>query len=169
LDTRLIAVGAAAAIGLVVGGALWAVSGGKAQGQGLSALGERLDRVSTRVRSGLDRPSDALSQALARPIFGGPIVSGDQKDVTIQLAGVVRSPGRIAALLSIGGAPAQWMSVGEEQAGVSLQAISSGGVTLMTPAGEREVLLGMPSGSAPDGAPLGFRSPPPPASAPGLN
>ena len=156
----------------MLGGGLWALSGGKAQGKDLAAIDARLDAISTRVRPGLDRPSDALAQALAMPLFGASSAVVEQKDASVQLAGIVRSPNRVAALLTIGGAPAQWLSVGEERSGVSLQSVSSGGVTVMTPNGEREVLLGMPSGpTSPlsDGPPAGFRSPPPPASAPGAN
>lgn len=168
----MIAVGVATLIGLLTGGGLWALSGGKAQGKDLAAINVRLDAISTRVRPGLDRPSDALAQALATPLFGASNPASDQKEAAVQLAGIVRSPNRVAALLAISGAPAQWLSVGEESGGVSLQSVSRNGVILMTPNGEREVVLGM-SGTAPptlpDGAPSGFRSPPPPASAPGAN
>lgn len=171
MDTRLIAAGVASLIGLVAGGGLWALSGGKAQSKDLAAIDARLDAISTRVRPGLDRPSDALAQALAMPLFGAATVVTDQQDASVQLAGIVRSPSRVAALLAIGGAPAQWLSVGESHGGVSLQSVSSGGVTLMTPNGARDVLLGAPGAASgpPDGAPAGFRSPPPPASAPGSN
>lgn len=168
----MIAASAATLLGLVAGGGFWALEGGKAQGADLASIDTRLDAVSTRVRPGLDRPSDALAQALSTPLFVEAGAVTDQKEILIQLAGIVRSPNRVAALLAINGAAAQWMSVGEDREGVLLRTVSSSGVVLTTPSGEREVLLGAPNGAAPllsEAAPGGFRSPPPPASAPGAN
>ncbi len=179
MDTRLIAIGAAGLAGLVVGGALWALSGGQAQGEALEALDTRLANISVRARARPDRPSDALAQSLAIPLFTTPTGPTDsQADVAVQVFGLARSPVRTAALLGVGGAPAEWFSVGETRNGVTLRSVSGSGATIATLMGEREILLGGPSqgaavasvGSAAGGGPPpGFKSPPPPASAPQMS
>lgn len=173
MDTRLIALGAAGLAGLIAGGALWALSGGQAQGEALEALDTRLTNISTRTRGRPDRPSDALTQILAAPLFTAPAQPADnQADVAVQVFGLARSPVRTAALLGVGGAPAEWFSVGETRNGVTLRSVSSSGATVATLMGERELMLGLPSSggaSTSSGPPPGFKSPPPPASAPEMS
>ena len=173
MDARLISIGAASLAGLVAGGALWALSGGHAQGEAIDALDARMSQISTGSRSPPQRPSDALAQILAKPLFATPAPLGEgQADVAVQVFGLVRTPVRTGALLSVGGATAEWFSVGETRNGVTLKAVSGSSAVIATPIGEREVILGAsPPGSsdqAAAGAPPGFRSPPPPASAPGM-
>lgn len=163
--------GVAGLAGLVAGGSLWALSGGQAQGEALDALDTRLAAISTRSRTHLDRPSDALAQSLAVPLFTSTApMAESQTDVSVQIFGLARSPGRTAALLGIGGAPAEWLALGETHGGITLRAVSSSGATIATLFGEREVTLGMPppAALAANGPPAGFKSPPPPASAPGM-
>ncbi|WP_156396173.1 MULTISPECIES: hypothetical protein [unclassified Caulobacter] len=160
--------GAAAATGLLLGGGFWAVTGG-AQGKALGDVEARLDAVSTKTRRPLERPSDALAKALALPLLGHSEV-GEQADLPLRLTGIVRTPARAAALLAIGGAPAQWISVGEEQQGVLVQTVSTASVVVSTANGEREIFLG-PASESPNASetpPPGMRGPPPPASAPSM-
>lgn len=173
----MIAIGAAGAAGLVLGGAVWALSGGHAQGEALDQLDTRLSAISTRSRPRLDRPSDALAQIKGRPLFAstGIPATTPESDVSVQLVGLARTPARTAALLAIGGAPAEWLTLGETRAGVTLRAVTGSGATVATLFGDRELMLGVggpsPVGVAqgnPGGPPAGFRSPPPPASAPGM-
>jgi hypothetical protein len=174
LDTRLIVIGGAGLAGLVAGGALWALSGGHAQGEALEAVDARLSRISTRARGRPDRPSDALAQSLALPLFATPSQPTDsQTDVAVQVFGLARSPVRTAALLGISGAPAEWLSVGETRNGVTLRSVSGSSATIATAMGERELMIGVATqgataaaGLASGGPPAGFKSPPPPASAP---
>lgn len=179
MDARLTIVAGAAVLGLLVGGGLWAVSGGETQESSLAALDTRLDAVSTGLRHGLDRPSDALAQSQAMPLFGALEGVDEPRDLVVRLAGLVRSPARTAALIAIGEGPTRWFSIGEEHDGVMLRSVSGGSVTVMTANGEREVPLGAgapPSASAgispvspgSDQPPPGYRAPPPPASAPGV-
>ena len=115
----------------------------------------------------------------------------------VRLEGVSRTRARQAALVSINDRPAEWLTVGEVRDGVTIQAVQAGKVVVDTVFGPQEVALGArigapaspaspPSGAgpaptpAPSGAPgaleptivdrppPGFRSPPPPASAPGV-
>lgn len=178
MDTRLIVLGGGGLAGLMVGGALWALSGGHAQGEALEALDARLQRIPARARARPDRPSDALAQALAVPLFATPAQpSESQTDVAVQVFGLARSPVRTAALLGIGGAPAEWLSVGETRGGVTLRAVTGSGATIATLMGERELMLGGPAPTAgpaivvpaAGGPPPGFKSPPPPASAPEMS
>lgn len=159
--------------GLVAGGALWALSGGQAQGEALEAVDTRLAAISTRARGRPDRPSDALAQSLATPLFTAPDPSAqNQADLVVQVYGLARSPVRTAALLSVGGAAAEWFAVGETRDGVTLRAVSGSGASIATASGERELLLGAPAASGPvtsDAVPPGLKSPPPPASAPAMS
>jgi hypothetical protein len=174
LDARLISIGAASLAGLVAGGALWALSGGNAQSEAIDALDARLGQISTGSRGRPERPSDALAQSLALPLFGAPTTPpGGQSDVLVQVFGLVRTPARTGALLAIGAAPSEWFSLGEEKSGVTLKAVTNSSAVVATIFGEREIVLGAGSSPTPEqaagGSPPGFRSPPPPASAPGMS
>ena len=154
--------------GLALGALVWLA----AAGHGAPAAVSQLDARLTSIPSG--RPTPSLSaasafQALATPLFpsatAGPVV-----DLALSLEGVVNFPGRVAALLSVNGAPAQWLALGETRDGVALQEVRGASVLLSTAAGPRELAIG----DAPtppvqsDVPPPGARSPPPPASAPGV-
>jgi hypothetical protein len=169
----MIALGGAVLGGLVVGAGVWALSGGQAQGQALEAVTTRLEAISTRARAPLDRSSDALAQARAVPLFGASAQPVESRgDVAVQVFGIARSPARTAALLGIGGASAEWFSVGETRSGVTLRSVSASGAIVSTLLGERELLLGAASPGSPStagGPPASFKSPPPPASAPGMS
>lgn len=173
MDARLITLGGAGLAGLVVGGALWALSGGHAQGEALEALDARITKISTRERPHLNRSSDALNQVLAAPLFVAALEpTTPVTEIQVQLFGVAKSPVRTAALISVGGAPAEWLSLGENRSGVTLRSVSGSGATIATILGDREIMLGSRAAganmSAEVGPPAGFKSPPPPASAPGM-
>jgi hypothetical protein len=173
LDRRLIVFGAAALLGLGAGGLIWGVAGDGGRAREIAALEDRLSSLPTRSRQGPDRPSEALARVLAAPLLGVTDKAAAVAEVPVQLIGLVRRPGRSAALMAIAGAPPQWLALGEAFQGVSLDEISDAGVVLTTPAGKREISLAAssgapPVGGGPDGAPAGYRSPPPPASAPSV-
>lgn len=95
-------------------------------------------------------------------------------------------PGRAAALVSIDGKAPVWLARGESRDGVVLNDVGSGRATLDLPLGVRTLRIGeatsvgggaaaspdlanpMTAPATGDMPPPGFRSPPPPASAPGL-
>ena len=174
MDAKLIAMGAGGLAGLLVGCGSWGVAGGKNAGSAVADIDARLTAVHTRVRGPASAQSEALSQALASPLF---VVSAGQvelKEVGIRLQGIVKTPRRTAALLSIDGGSAEWWVPGQERGGVVLEHVSTGGIQVSTPLGVREINLGQQpissSTTAPsDGPPPGFKSPPPPASAPGAD
>lgn len=128
---------------------------------------------------------------LSNPIFDTAAEAGPAVDPVVQLQGVSKTARRTAALVSIGGKAADWMSPGDVRDGLTLQEVRPGAVLMLGSNGAFEVALG--SSAAPqaantasgiaapgriqmgpaslgplghDGAPAGFRAPMPPASAP---
>jgi hypothetical protein len=114
----------------------------------------------------------------APPLF--PVLSGPHAapEVSLRLDGVARTPGRAAALLSINGASATWLQLGEDQEGVTLLAVGGASATVDTARGQKLIKLGDgPSpgsgetaaepAAAADGAPASWRGREP-ASAPGV-
>jgi hypothetical protein len=109
------------------------------------------------------------------------------RDPAVAVLGVSRMPGRAAALLAIDGKPPAWLALGESRDGVVLRDVGSGRAALDLPLGVRTLRIGEATPVAPggmtagngaspamltsmpgDAPPPGFRSPPPPASAPGF-
>lgn len=172
---RLILFTAAAPAGLAVGLTAWLLAG--AAGAGLSELADlegRVQALKAPAQQG-DRRRASASQALANTplllVTSGP---GAVQAPAVRVDGVSVTRRRVAALLSIGGAPSQWMSVGEERDGVTLQAVFGSSVMIETVLGPMEVALGQGT-SEPhalaaqtdvDQIPPGFRPPVAPASAP---
>lgn len=167
-------VGAAAVVGLAVGGGLWALTGPRVDERALQSVDNRLSAVKTRTRPRPDRPGEALAQVLSVPLFAATDAAAPPAGaMQLQLFGVARSPGRTAALISVNSAPAQWISLGESIDGLTLRAVTGSGATVATPLGEQQLALGAtgsPSGE-PAAAipPAGLRSPPEPASAPSMS
>lgn len=162
-------------LGLAAASAASLAFAGRPQTAAVASIDARLSAISGR------RPKPiGAAQALALqgpslfPVFSGP---GAAPEMTVLVQGIARSPLRTAALLSVNGAPAEWVGLGESVQGVVLEDVSSGGVTIDTPRGVREVRLGEGGAGAGAGAPIesaaadapppGYRMPPEPASAPG--
>lgn len=181
---RLALFGGAVPLGLATGLAAWLVAGGA------SANFETLDGLETKVR-GLRAPRTSIHRVsyggandlLASPIFAMTTGADALREPSIRLDGVSISSRRTAALVSVDGKFSEWMRVGEARDGVTLQALSASGATFETPLGSKQLALGEqsaasaplqaaaapPQGASPivsDEMPPGFRSPPPPASAP---
>lgn len=123
----------------------------------------------------------SVADLVAAPLFG--TATGAAPDPAIRLDGVSLSRQRTAALLSIGGAAAEWLKPGESRGEVILQQVGAARVLVETPSGTKEIALGQVLGGAPVGPspgavpglvapnpgetpPPGYRGPPPPASAP---
>jgi hypothetical protein len=165
---------ASAAAALAAASVAFLLFGGRAQGAAIADLDQRVALISVRaVRGGAPPASVGLSSVA--PLF--PILSGPNAppELVVSVEGVVRTPGRTAALLSIQGGPAQWFALGETRDGVTLEEVGAAGVTISTVRGARQLSLGSsaPPSSlaaiAPDVAPPGYRQPPEPASAPGAD
>jgi hypothetical protein len=183
---RVALLGGAVPLGLLTGLMAWLMAGG------LSTNGDVLEEVQTSL--GQLRPPAAANRVraysgaadlLASPLFALTTGPGAVREPSIRVDGVAVSRRRIAALLSIDGKPAEWLSVGESRDGVTLQSVTSSSITVETVVGAKALNLGDQSAaSAPapgadqaasptpapavDQMPSGFRSPPEPASAPGV-
>lgn len=164
--------------GLLTGLLAWSLAGG------LSVQAHALESVEPRLAS-LPQPRTegrASSRASAAPLLGSPLFAlttgpGAVREPAIRVDGVAVTRRRQAALLAIDGQAAAWWEVGASRDGVTLQAVSSTGVTLETAVGVKTLNLGDQSAaSAPaaggvaaaalDQPPPGVRLPPEPASAP---
>lgn len=177
LDFRSPLILGALPAGVLLASLAWFVAGGgSSAADDVTAVQERLDTalpVAT-TRAGFD----SATQVLKSPLFA--LADGPVAEVAVRLDGLARSSRRIAALLSIGGKPAEWLALGESRDGVTLQNVLSNKALIETANGEREVMLGVPN--APGGAsaaplsapspigpiPPGARLPPVPASAPAM-
>jgi len=165
--------------GVAVGLAVWLVFGRGATVDSVQALETRLSALPIGAHGALATDTGAIAQAIAKPLFALTTGPGAVSEAAIKLEGVARSPGHIAALLSIGGKPEQWVEQGHAVEGVILQEVAASTVVVDTPLGVREVKLGESTGpvprtqgadvtAAPQEMPPGYRSPPPPASAPAM-
>jgi hypothetical protein len=111
----------------------------------------------------------AVAAALSPALFGNA-----GAEIAVRLEGLSRTPRRSAALVSINGGPAGWLTAGATREGVTLVQVLSTKAVIDTIAGRRVITLGETSGAAStlaggdDQPPPGVRMPPPPASAPGV-
>lgn len=181
---RLTLILAAAPLGLVTGCLAWFAAGGAAAGA------DRLDPLQTQVAN-LRAPARGqtaasyvdISSMVDAPIFALTTGPAAIKEPAVRVEGLSVSRKRMAALLSIDGQAAQWVSVGERRDGFTLVEVSNTRVLIETLAGPKEIALGeqtgtvsteaapiqtaaAPASAVVDQIPPGFRSPPPPASAP---
>ena len=173
-------------LGLTLGAAAWAIAGGP----------QRADQAMARVAA--DTP--VVGRAVQLPVKTGGLLArletapalfvllsgpGAVSDPVIRLDGIAKSANRSAALISINGGPAVWLSVGEARDGVTLEAVGVSAITLDLPSGAKELRLGDGANIATNaqgqipgalampppsdfGSTSGFRQPLPPASAPGM-
>lgn len=165
---------ASVAAGFAVASGAFLCFGGRTASAAIADLDQRAALVSARGWQGGPAPI-GVRLSDVQPLF--PILSGAHAppELAVTLQGIVRAPGRTAALLSISGGPALWLSLGEMRDGVTLEDVGATSVTIDTARGERQVALGPAdpppqlAAGAPDALPPGFRQPPEPASAPGAD
>ena len=133
----------AAPLGLVLAAIAWLLFGAHASAlPRLEDLTARL--VATNANGGLHVlvvGADPVQPALATPLFALASGSGAAADVPVRLDGLSITPGRRAALISIGGKPADWLEVGATRDGVTLMEVHPTKVTLDTAAGFKDVDL----------------------------
>lgn len=172
----------AAPAGIGAGLAAWLLAGG------LSANLAKMEGVEAQLASikapvARGRQSDvATAELLAAPLFALTTGPGAVREPSMRLDGISISLShrRTAALVSIDGKTSLWMSIGETQDGVTLQAVTGSTATFETAVGAKTLNLGEQSAASapsptaaqppgPDQAPAGIRKPPEPASAPGLH
>jgi hypothetical protein len=163
-----------APVGLATGLLAWFVAGG-AQ----ATLGKVAPVEAAVAELRIPRPAVvaqdyvSIADLIAAPLFAPASGPGAVADSLIRLDGISLSRQRTAALISINNAPAEWLRPGETRGDITLQQVAASRVVVDTPFGTKEIGLGQSSGAiqpppaVPDTTPAGFRSPPPPASAPG--
>lgn len=180
---RLSLIFAGAPAGLATGLLAWMLAGGsQVAAERLDGLQVQVSNLKAPTRSAGALSSVNVSDLASQPLFALTVGPGAVREPSIRVEGVSISRGRTAALLAIDGQPPEWLTLGASRAGVALQSVTAGAVVVETVTGPRELALGTqsgsdagalpkaevaPVGSAPDQIPPGFRSPPPPASAPG--
>lgn len=182
LDLRAPLIPICAAVGLTLGASAWLAAGRQ---DVLSAMQDRLAALRpTRAQGGVDGGAPSLSGS---PLFALSIGPNAVRDPAVTVLGLSRMPGRAAALLAIDGQAPAWLARGESRGGVVLLDVGSGRATLDLPLGVKILRVGEAAGPEPGGVsassdaqspgatvnpkdlpPPGFRSPPPPASAPGM-
>lgn len=163
----------AAPVGLLTGLLAWLVAGGPSvQARALDVTEARLAAIRPERGSGPASRAGGAAALLGAPLFAVAGAAAEH-DPSVRLDGVSVTRRRMAALISLDGKPAEWMSLGESREGVTLRTITTAGVTLDTASGEKTVSLGDgpvgaagPAAQGLDGPPPGVRLPPEPASAP---
>ena len=156
----------AAPLGLALAAICWLLFGAHA-----SAL-TRLDDLNTRL--GAAKPAGGLHvlvsgadpalPALATPLFALSTGPGAAADVAVRLDGLAITPSRRAALISIGGKPADWLEVGATRDGVTLMEVHATKVTLDTAVGFKDIDLWQgptAAAGAPSAAPVPAPAQPP--------
>jgi hypothetical protein len=83
----------------------------------------------------------AIAGLADRPIFVMTTGPGAYKDKSLELFGLAISPGRKAALVSVDGAAAVWMAVGDAAGDIRLADVGTNGASFETPIGSRTVRL----------------------------
>ena len=178
---RLLILLGAAPAGLLTGLAAWLAAGGPAAGAAtMEPAAGRLATLKLSPAAVADGRYYSVGDLVARPVFALTSGPGAVTEPAIRLEGVSLSRGRAAALISLDGQPAEWIEVGSSRGGVSLVDVQGGAVVVETLVGTKTISLGE-AAAATSGAsaaaatvqpaqydqiPAGFRSPPPPASAP---
>ncbi|MDR3511013.1 MAG: hypothetical protein P4L73_05225 [Caulobacteraceae bacterium] len=178
LDLRSPLILGAAPAGLALAALAWFVVRA-GSGADLDNLDARLAQIKSPAVRGLVVQADPSAALAATPLFALTTGPGAAQDVTVQLQGLAITPRRKAALVAIGGKPADWLDLGATRDGVTLMAIRANQIEVDTAIAFKTVGLwdagsasggGAPSAGAPASAPAamppGVRLPPPPASAP---
>lgn len=86
-------------------------------------------------------PDASLDRALASPVFAMTTGPGAVTEIPVALSGLAVTKTRKAALISIGGKPADWLDVGATRDGVTIVAVSGAGATIDTQTGFRSIGL----------------------------
>lgn len=170
--------------GLLAGILGWLAAGGGAVAARLEPVETQLAAIRPgRAAGAASAPAVDVASLVGSPIFPMTTGPGAVREPAVRVDGIVRTRARRAALVSINDRPAEWLAVGEEREGVTLQDVGASKIVVDTVFGPQTVGLGeripangaaaTASASAPpveqtivDMPPAGFRGPPPPASAP---
>jgi len=144
----------AAPAGLVLAFGLWLALGGHSPADDqMAGVGARLDNVRPVVnRAAANADVAAAARALASPVFALTTGPGAVPDTPVALTGIAVTGTRKAALISIGGKPADWLDLGATRDGVTVMTINAAGVTVDTATGFKTVGLSSGPASSPAAA-----------------
>jgi hypothetical protein len=140
-DRRSPLIVGAGPLGMALAVVAWLLFGAHA-----SALGS-LDQLQSRLRQApsamlvSSTGSSAQARAVATPLFGPTSGPGAPTEAAVRLDGLAITPGRKAALISINGKPADWLSLGESRDGVTLTQVTATKVTVDTAMGSKDIGL----------------------------
>ena len=143
-------------IGLVLASIAWLLFG--AHASALARLDDLTGRLTaanvTAGQNGMAVVADPVQPVLATPLFALASGTGAAADIAVRLDGIAITGARRAALVSIGGKPADWLEAGATRDGVTLMEVQATKVTLDTAAGFKDVTLwqGPPTGNGSTGA-----------------
>jgi hypothetical protein len=113
----------------------------------MADLAARLDNARPIVnRAAANADAIAAARALSSPVFALTTGPSAVSDTPVALTGIAVTGTRKAALISIGGKPADWLDLGATRDGVTVMAINAAGVTVDTATGFKTV--GLSSGPA---------------------
>jgi hypothetical protein len=140
--------------GLAMGAAAWLLVGGPSLASANIALFEQqFEKAVVAAPQTRLAPGAVLSEALSSPLFALTTGQGAVTDLVLRLDGIARTPRRSAALISIGGQPAEWLEMGQTRDDVTLQEVQASKVVVDTVTGFKTVELGettSPPAKAPD-------------------
>lgn len=120
-------------------------------------------RPALAAASGLGSP---LASAIAHPLFALTTGPGALPEPKIVVSGLSRTAVRRAALISVDGGPADWMTIGQSVGAVTLEDVLPPKAVVETPFGRRDVYLGegapssVPATAKTDASTLGNRPQP---------
>jgi len=179
LDFRSPLMAWAAPAGLVLAALAWLVLHGLVFEPTVAGLekGFAASRPVSADRVQVNDLSPLISRIAAAPIFALTTGPGAVTETQVQLEGLAITPKSKAALLVVDGKAATWYDLGASRDGITVMEIGASRVTVDTATGFKEVgLFDKPAAAPANGAvpakpgsnavPPGFRTPPPPASAP---
>ncbi len=142
LDLRAPLVPLSAALGVVIASLVWLILAGHSRVlTDLAAMEQRLAAPQLVLARASVMQDDATGRILAAPLFALTTGPGAVSDVVVRLDGVAITPTRKAALVSVNGKPAQWMTIGQARDGVTLVEVQSAKVSLDTATGFKDVGL----------------------------
>lgn len=143
LDRRSPLILGALPVGLATGALVWLLVGGNGLATSDLALIEaKLANTAPAASAHHELSVGLVNDALSAPLFALTTGPGAVADAVLRLDGVAKTPRHSAALISIGGKPAEWLQLGETRDDVTLQEVQGASVVVDTATGFKTIALG---------------------------
>jgi len=143
--SRTVVLSTALFAGLVLATLLWVLTGNGADRRLALAQASLASDQGRFSPAATPDPSAMLRVLLGKPLFRVPTATDTSASTTIELQGLARSPDRTAALVSLGGAAPQWITVGQSVGEITLVQVGSDDALFDLPQGLKTVTLGAPA------------------------